>query len=148
MKSDVELFEALRISRGMYLSSDSYEELIALILGFDLGRSGGPLMGFKEWLVFKHQDGANLQWGRLVLEMCRASKGEDQFNDPRTMSREVRQFAADELLRLILEFLKDREQRGLRAVYLDFQQWLEGQSWYGPDLPDWYQPSHSEKRQR
>jgi hypothetical protein len=142
MKTDTNFFQQVRKYPSMYLMTGSYAEAVALVLGFDLARSGGPLLGFREWLVVRHGEGANLQWGQLVLGICGASVGaHGQFSDPQSLSDEAQKIATDKLFELILEFAGERDERGPRAIYLDFQSWLEKQTWYKPDAPDWYSGS-------
>ena len=37
--------------------------------------------------------------------------------------------------------------RGIRGIYVKYQQWLQRQEWYGPDSPDWI-PDDSDKEDR
>ena len=131
--------EAVRLVCGrtsMYVGSESYEAVVAFLGGFDFARDGGPLGGFREWLVVRVDGGNNLVWEQLVLL---AAFPEQAWAERGTFSDEANKSAIAALERLLLEFLAVREESGLRRIYLDHENWLRRQDWYAPDWPDWYE---------
>ena len=42
----------------MYVLNETYESAAAFVLGYDAACEGGPLMGFREWLVLRIGSGA------------------------------------------------------------------------------------------
>jgi hypothetical protein len=56
------------------------EQAVAFIGGFDAGLEWAPLAGFREWLVGKTGEGANLAWPALIKRVgsIQYSEGEGQ----------------------------------------------------------------------
>lgn len=139
MSDDIATFKHIRSHRGMYFIGESVDEAVAFINGFDLARNEALLLGFREWLVVRVGEGWNLSWPPMV-QMFATKRAENVHQGENKRGSTARRDLVDEVLCTLLEFLEDKEKRGLRSVYLDFQHWLEQQNWYGPKSPDWYEP--------
>lgn len=116
MSDHSRLFERVRKRTGMYVPDETYNSVAAFVLGYDLACEGGPLMGFREWLVLREPSGANLMWSALVLQIAFPEAGDPrrELNSP-TAERH----AIDTLFDLIAEFDQVRAQRdGLKKIFL------------------------------
>ena len=131
----LELFGQVRRRPGMYVGSESFDSVSAWVDGFDMGRSGGVLVGFKEWLTVRADGGNNLAWTALVRLLA--------GGDPDTWTSLENRKAVDLMFALIEAFARERAKRGLRAVLHDYQRWLWKQSWYDAKRPDWIAPPRS-----
>jgi hypothetical protein len=109
---------------GMYMREPSFEAFAAYLNGFDVARDGGPLLGFKEWLVRRANSGNNLAWAGLVEGLI--SKYGAEPTDP---DRIIHDAGA-----LVLEFLAYRDEWGLRKVLGEYEEWLRKQDWYDEKL--------------
>src|SRR3954447_18890217 len=47
---------------GKWVTPATFATVCAFLDGFDRGRDGAPLLGFKEWLVVQSNGGNNLTW--------------------------------------------------------------------------------------
>lgn len=116
MSDHTKLFENVRKRTGMYVLQQTYDSVASFVLGYDAACEGGPLMGFREWLVLREPSGANLAWPALVLHIAFPQAGDPQkeLGDP-TAERH----AIDTLFDLIAEFDKVRAQHdGLKKIFL------------------------------
>ena len=109
----------------MYVYPATFGTVCALLAGFDMARSGGPLLGFQPWLVMRRNGGNNLGWARLVeLELPGNAEGDGRTADERRI---------EALGCLIGEFLAYRRANGLTKLFRDYSTWLLRRSWYtGP----------------
>lgn len=130
------LFENVRLRPGMYVQEPTYAVLSAFVRGYDLALDGGPLCGFREWLVARLGYANNLAWEGLVLEAA--------FPDAPNPQAEVRSSTANQqhavrvMFELIAEFQTLRaESDGMRKIYAQYERWVNKQSWYTPDSPQW-----------
>ena len=119
----------------MWLPSEDFNVVAAYILGMDAACNRALLKGFREWLILKLGRGNNRTWIALVLELAHPD-----MDDPASaLQSEEGQLKAIEQLFLCLEgfFGATAKDRGLRSIYVKYQKWLEGQSWYTDKSPDW-----------
>jgi hypothetical protein len=130
----LDLFEKVRRRPSMYVGGESFEILAAWVDGFDVARSGGVLVGFREWLIVRCRGGNNLAWPALVRGLAGTTDSRDG------MGKRDNRRAIDVMFALIEEFAKDRHRRGLRAILFDYQRWLWRQSWYTADRPGYVAP--------
>src|SRR5690349_1967061 len=66
-----EMIQNLCARPGMFVIPTSFATVCVYIQGFDDGRGGSPLLGFREWLVLRHKGGSNLHWSGLVQILLR-----------------------------------------------------------------------------
>ena len=115
MSSHTKLFENVRKRTGMYVLRETYEAVAAFVLGYDAACEGGPLLGFREWLVLRLGSGANLAWPALVLQIAfpEAEDPETELSNPSADRR-----AIDTLFDLIAKFDEVRSQPdGLKTIF-------------------------------
>ncbi len=131
------LFEALEpvfARPEMYVGAEDYERVIALVVGFDLASQGGALVGFREWLVVRNDGPANAAWPELVRDGASKASTPPPVCETGVSQREM----IGELAELLRLFMLEREKRGVRSIFLDFQGWVARQDWYAPGGPDWH----------
>jgi hypothetical protein len=110
---------------GMWVIPPNFATVCAYIAGFNAARGGGPLIGFREWLVLRLDDGHNLDWIGLAERLI--APGDASGGWP-----EERRIAA--LGDLITDYLRERDRGGITKVYCDYGRWLLGQRWYSGPL--------------
>lgn len=104
---------------GMWVTPATFVTVCAFLDGFDQGRDGAPLLGFKEWMVVRSNGGNNLAWFALANDLVPGQQDERR----RIMG----------LGELIGEYLQYREDQGITKVFYDYGKWLLRKSWYrGP----------------
>jgi hypothetical protein len=110
---------------ALYLYPVNFGTVRTFFAGFDMARSGGPLLGFQPWLVMRGNGGNNCGWERLVEDLLPAgAEGDGSSTDDRLI---------EALGRLIGEFLTYRRTNGLTKLFRDYSTWLLRRSWYtGP----------------
>jgi hypothetical protein len=119
------LVESLCVRPQMYASPATYGAVCAYLCGFDAARSGGPLMGLREWLVVRAGDGNNLPWSGLARRQLPQDHADAELPDE---ERAIRALG-----RLLAEFFEYRRANGITKVYHEYARWLLRQSWYtGP----------------
>jgi hypothetical protein len=110
---------------SMYVYPVSFGTVCAFLDGFDMARSGAPLLGFQPWLVMWANGGDNLDWPALVERQLIGD-----FEGNRAPDDEQRITALGSLLG---EFLAYRRTNGLTKLFRDYSTWLLRRSWYtGP----------------
>jgi len=109
----------------MYVNPANFGTVCALLDGFDMARSGGPLLGFQPWLVMRRNGGKNLRWpGLIKLALPEEAVGGGELAEERRI---------EALGRLLGEFLAYRRANGLTKLFRDYSTWLLRRSWYtGP----------------
>jgi hypothetical protein len=126
----------LRRAPGMF-GCMGFDSVASYIEGYDAALSGGLLVGFREWLVVKVDQGNNLSWTALVrlpLEVSGVLGPPDGQRRTDAQEREAVEF----LFVTLENYLAVRSERvGLRRVFLEYENWLRRQSWYGPDSVHW-----------
>jgi hypothetical protein len=129
-----EVLESVRLRPRMYFGRPTFDVAVGFILGFDMARESGTLLGFREWMIPRVGDGNSLGWPLLVLYLLFP-----QDADPvaaASASAEREQAAFDGLFRLLLDFDDARRApNGLRKIFSEYEKWLQSQSWYGPGSP-------------
>jgi excisionase family DNA binding protein len=112
----------------MYLGSElSYDQLVAFVIGLELGNQPGPLDGFREFLVLKMDGGNNLVWSALAV---RLSVPDASY----PLGPAEDKAAVDGLFDLLDEFLAETGGLGARQIYREHFLWLQQQTWYHPEL--------------
>src|SRR5687768_1540881 len=121
----------LRKRPGLYLREPTYDAAVAYVSGYDAGSGGGLLVGFREWLIPRLDDGNNLAGMGLVRALL--ERGE------RPAGPGSEELTAIEFLLATLEaFLRERDRHdGLRRIHLAYEAWLRQQDWYTPSSPQW-----------
>lgn len=115
------LVQSLCQRPGMYVNPATFGSVCAYLAGFDAARDGGPLCGFREWLIVRANRGNNLVWEGLA----------DLILQEESTSTEAERIRG--LGQLIEEYLQYREENGLEKVYHDYARWLLRHRWYhGP----------------
>lgn len=113
--STLKFVRQLRAFPGMYLLQESYTAASMLVAGFDIGLEGAGLVGLREWLIPRVNGQENLTWPHLMLGYLEQRAPEQR--SPRR--RMVQMFDA------LIEFLEERESRGLKAIVNEHRQWLK-----------------------
>jgi hypothetical protein len=117
---------------SMYLPVASHDAVVAYVLGYDAATQGGLLVGFREWLIVKLQDGNNLAWPALVLEMTRRDRAQ------RPAPENAESHAVEVMNATLEQFASERNARGgLRRIYAAYETWLRQQEWYTPSSAEW-----------
>ena len=112
---------------SMYLPVVSYDAVVAYVLGYDAATQGGLLVGFREWLIVKLQDGNNLAWPALLLEL------EQRVRPQKSAPEKVEMHTAQFMNATLEQFVSERDARGgLRRIYAAYEAWLRQQQWYTP----------------
>ncbi|MBX7228635.1 MAG: hypothetical protein K1X48_03385 [Burkholderiaceae bacterium] len=124
-----DLVQKLCKQPGMWVSEPYFMSVCAYLRGYDDAREGGPLAGFREWLIVKVNEGNNLGWERLVQNII--------FRDELSQASLKAQGEEESLLKLaslLDEYLVFRSVTGLTKVYYDYAQWLLKKQWYSGPL--------------
>ena len=111
----------------MYTGEQSYAAVCAFLGGFDLARDGGPLSGFREWLIVRARGGDNLHWSGLVQHLVAP-----HASSP--LSAELDRLCLEGLFPILSEFLAYRESVGLTKIHQEYAQWLLKRGWYNGPL--------------
>lgn len=119
---------------SMCLPVVSYDAAVAYVEGANAACDGGLLRGFREWLIVKFGGGNSLVWWALVLFLIfPESKNPlveyDKFDDQQAL--------IEQMYGLLDNFYEERQEKGLRRIYMDYEKWLRTQSWYKPGWPTW-----------
>lgn len=117
--------QKLRKWPGAFGIGDLVESSVAYLLGYDAATDGAFLAGFREWLVLRLDDGANLGWPALLARLCAAPEHVALVlaHQPVPDEQAVRSAMFD----LVEQFLRSRgEQGGLEATRADHERWIQG----------------------
>ena len=114
----VEVVELLGRRPGMLTGEESFGAIGAFLVGYNLARDGGPLAGFQEWLIVRANGYGNSHWRGIVKHLTLGSRATV------SLTPEENEACWRELIRLLLEFLAYREEKGLVRVYYDYALWL------------------------
>jgi hypothetical protein len=145
------LLEEVRKRPAMFLSKVDFDVLAGFLEGYHLAGNGGLLVGFREWLIVKLGYGNNLTWPGLVLRLL--FPGAESPGKCHLESND-QQRAVEFLFELLEEYWRERQAYdGMRRIFLQYEEWLKQQDWYGPESPQYidgtvkrHQPG--KKRQR
>jgi hypothetical protein len=130
-----ELFQSVRRRPMLHGLDGTYGAGVAFIHGCDAGTSGLLLSGFREWLIVRLDDGNNLAWPGLVLQIISDESVEQSKEQPPRLNAEAQRL--DRLFQLLDEFLEQRDERdGMVRIYGRYIEWLKGQSWFRPEMRD------------
>jgi hypothetical protein len=109
----------------MHVGVASYDCVCAFIDGFNAARSGGPLIGLREWLVVRTNSGNNQRWPWVARMHLKADAADLELPEG---ERSIRALG-----RLLAEFFEFRRRNGLTKIFYDYGRWLLRRSWYtGP----------------
>jgi hypothetical protein len=124
-----ELVRQLCQRPGMWVLPPHFSSVCAYIRGYDHARDGGPLTGFREWLVVRANRGDNLIWEGLVMLLLMPHVHVD---DRLTAEQDARCLKG--LEDLWGEFFGFRQKHGITKIQYDYAQWLLRKSWYTGSL--------------
>jgi len=127
--------EHVRKYPGMWFHPVTFETAAAFIQGFDAALSEGLLVGFREWLIVRLNGPNDLTWPPMVLMA---------LEDPRADS--TPQLLVERMFAILDEFVQARKSGGLRPIFLGYEAWLNRQSWYTPNSPQWLTPPSKTKK--
>lgn len=121
-----------RLSRHpqMYVSPATFETVCAFLDGYNHAGVGGPLTGFREWLVIRADGCNNLTWPGIVKRLLGVTDaGENR-------DRDWHHERIKDLGSLFEVFFTYRRSVGVTKLYHDYGEWLLRQEWYqGPLRP-------------
>jgi hypothetical protein len=127
------IIEKVRDRPGMYVGCETFDGIVAFISGYDAALLNGFLVGFREWLIVRANDGSNLAWDGILTLLL--SKSVDYKESSQKQPG---------LFRLLEEFWAARNAPdGLRRIYMEYEKWLLCQEWYTPQSPHWVSPAVS-----
>ncbi|MFI5677360.1 hypothetical protein [Streptomyces cellulosae] len=120
--NDRKTVEAIRDSPQGYGLNGTYYPTAMLLTGIDLGRSGGLLRGFTEWLVVRKGECSSFYWHQLVLLDLFPDLDLREWKNPDHMTPEQHRQAVEHLFSLVLEFLDVRNKpRELGLMYTRYE---------------------------
>lgn len=127
--------EVMLTRPGMCLTEVSYDSAVAYLMGANAICHGGILHGFREWLIPKVNGRNNNMWSELVLAL--------DFPDSESPRTNLEQLSDHKpvisfLHQILKEFWDERNQKGLRIIFLNYEKWLRKQDWYDPTSPKWF----------
>ncbi|WP_133912005.1 hypothetical protein [Streptomyces sp. NBC_00582] len=103
--NDKAFIEAIRDTPEGFGLDGTYYPTALLLTGIDLGRSGGLLRGFREWLVVRRGECIGLHWHQLVLLELFPDRGLQGWKNPEHLTPDEHSRAVAHLFALVLEFL-------------------------------------------
>jgi hypothetical protein len=105
---------------ALYVGEINFKLFVAYIDGFNQGRDGGPMLGFKEWLIVRRRyKGGSLYWsGMIELEAG------GNPNSPSSPQQDLDSRLISIAGGLLQEFLEFRIQHGIAKVFCDYAAWL------------------------
>lgn len=125
------VLEMVRRYPSMYLRSVKFDVAVAFVAGFDSATNNGLLVGFREWLVVRLNDGNNMHWSELLLMI-------DKSERAGTPSAATEKARVAFLFSTLEEFFAECERpEGMRSIFVRHDDWLRAQEWYGPGSPSW-----------
>ncbi|MEU9186132.1 hypothetical protein AB0D14_16595 [Streptomyces sp. NPDC048484] len=120
--NDKQLIEKIGEHPEGYGLNGTYHSTAMFLTGVDIGRSGGLLRGFTEWLVVRRGELSSFYWHKLVLLDYFPDVDFQDWKDPGELTPEQHQQVVDLLLSLVLEFLDVRNQpRELGLMYTRYE---------------------------
>ncbi|MFI9171867.1 hypothetical protein [Streptomyces lincolnensis] len=119
---DKEFIEAIRDHPEGYGLDGTYYPTAMFLTGLDVGRSGGLLRGFTEWLVVRRGECNSFYWHKLVLLDLFPDMSPGTWKTPEHLTPDQHQQAVDHLFSLVLEFLDVRNSpRELSRMYTQYE---------------------------
>lgn len=120
--NDKEFIEVIRTRPGVFGLNGSFYPTAMFLEGFDTGRSGGLLRGFREWLVLRRGERCSLQWPLLVLQEALPGIDAGRWKQPDLLTADQEGRAVDHLFSLVLEFLDiQSDPRRLARMYAEYE---------------------------
>jgi hypothetical protein len=119
-----ELIPLLCTRTSMWVQPPCFSSVFAFIDGYDYARDGGPLAGFREWLIVRADRGDNLHWSGLVMLLCIPDA---DWAGPFTAEQEAS--CLQGMAGLFDEFFGFRQEHGITKIHHDHAQWLLGKRW-------------------
>ncbi|MDQ1038612.1 hypothetical protein QFZ75_005028 [Streptomyces sp. V3I8] len=105
-----------------YGLNDTYHSTAMFLTGIDVGRSGGLLRGFTEWLIVRRGERSSFYWHKLVLLDLFPDMRLNGWKDQGHLTSDQHRQAVEHLLSLVLEFLDVRNQpRELGLMYTRYE---------------------------
>ncbi|WLW54142.1 hypothetical protein [Streptomyces sp. YU58] len=119
---DKEFIEEFRDSPEGFGLDGTYYPTVMFLTGIDMGRSGGLLRGFTEWLVVRRGKCNNLYWHQLVLLDAFPDMRLQGWKSPEHLTPDQHRQAVENLFSLVLEFLDVRSNpRQLSRMYTQYE---------------------------
>ncbi|MET7450722.1 hypothetical protein ABZT03_02280 [Streptomyces sp. NPDC005574] len=119
---DKEFIEAFRDGQEGFGLNGTYYPTVMFLTGIDVGRSGGLLRGFTEWLVVRRGECISLYWHQLVLLDLFPDMKLQGWKDPGHLTPDQHRQAVEHLFSLVLEFLGVRNNpRVLGLMYTRYE---------------------------
>lgn len=125
----------VRRCASMWILAPSFDTMAAFVQGADMAANRGILTGFREWLVVKVGWGSDVGWTELVLALAFPGS-ECPRAELAKLTDQTREIEC--LFELLEDFWHDKEEAGLRVIYLRYEKWLRDQDWYEPSNPSWF----------
>ncbi|QDV21595.1 hypothetical protein Pan153_62850 [Gimesia panareensis] len=127
--------EVMLTRPGMCLSEVSYDSAVAYLMGANMTCHGGILHGFQEWLMIKIEIDTNLMWSELVLHFALPNSESprdelEKLSDHKPLISFLHQ--------MLKEFWRERNEKGLRIIFLNYEKWLRKRDWYDPTSSKWF----------
>ncbi|MFF1451886.1 hypothetical protein ACFVYF_27650 [Streptomyces sp. NPDC058274] len=116
--NDKQLIEKMGEHPESYGLNGNYHSTVMFLTGIDVGRSGGLLRGFTEWLVVRRGECNSFYWHKLVLLDLFPDIKVGGWKNPDHLTPDQHQQAVEQLCTLVLEFLDVRDDpRELGLMY-------------------------------
>jgi hypothetical protein len=115
----LELFKFACNKPLMYVQAARYDTVCAFIDGYDMAMQGGPLAGFREWLLTGTERWNNLPWWALVR--CRVNPSVDVEQPLADAEHTVLLTALSSALEA---FATAVNQGGMVRILCDYSDWL------------------------
>ena len=106
--NDEGFIEAMRDKPWAFGLDGKYYPTAMFLTGIDVGRSGGMLRGFREWLVVRRGECNNLQWHQFVLLDLFPDMRLQGWKEADHLTPDQHRQAVNHLLSLVLEFMDMR----------------------------------------
>jgi hypothetical protein len=114
---------------GMWVRKPYLPCIWAFLSGYDAARDGGPLAGFREWLIVRANGGTNYNWDGVV-QLLLLPPGADTGQ----LTAEQEKACLEGMASLIEEYLRFRDENGITKVHQDYSRWLLRKRWYSGPL--------------
>ena len=130
LNQQIDFIEHLTTRPSMWVWRPSYDSITAFLVGYDHALHGGLLEGYREWLTMKFGYGHNLAWPALLVI---DALGEDAL-ELQQRSAQDEKLLLERLRESLTEYLRYRDQIGLRNVLFDHGVWLRKQHWFNENV--------------
>ncbi len=114
----------------MLVGNASYDCVVSFLSGYDHALNGSLLVGFHEWLTMKLGYGHNLGWSALLVDTVLGDAPIKAIS--RTEDEDA--LLLERLRQVLTEYLRLREEIGLRNVLFDHGTWLREQEWFDENV--------------